>query len=243
MESGYYDSIQQVSRDHRRLVDAINQCNKTPVIAEIKYASPSSGRIREFEPPLRIATDMLDGGACGLSILTDPVSFQGGVHILSQLAKTVQAPLLMKDIIVSPRQLSAAARAGADGVVLISELFTEGLGEEDLVAMVKEAKRLGLETLVEANGVDEFNRIRHCEPDLYGINNRNLSTFAVDLDTTRLILSQTEKVDGPVVSESGIENRSDVKQLKNAGAHAFLVGMSVMRSNNIKAKVRELVNA
>lgn len=239
----YYDSAPEVSRRHRSLAEAIDQCENTPVIAEIKFASPSSGRIRDSEPALRIATNMLGGGACGLSILTDPISFQGGLHILSELANETQVPLIMKDIIVSPRQLYAAAKSGADVVVLISELFSEGLCEVDLATMVDEARRLKLETLVEANSIVEFKKMRHYKPDMYGINNRNLSTFSIDLDTTRRILSENDIVKSPIVSESGIEKASDITLLKSAGADAFLVGTSIMKSHNIKEKVRELVNA
>ena len=243
VQIGYYDSTQRVSRPHSGLVEAIFQCKKNPIISEIKYASPSSGKIRDPEPASRIARQMLQGGACALSILTDPITFQGGLHILSRLAKTLRTPLIMKDIIVSPRQLLAASQSGADAVVLISELFSQGLGEVDLASMVKEARHLGLETLVEANGIDEFKNLQRYGPDLYGVNNRDLSTFRVDLGTTTSILSQTSAAGGLIVSESGIETASDVIGLRNSGANAFLVGTSIMKSPNIKAKVRELVNA
>jgi indole-3-glycerol phosphate synthase len=186
---------------------------------------------------------MLSGGACALSILTDPESFQGGLNVLSEVAEQVNVPVIMKDIIVSPRQLKAGAGGGADVVVLISELFSRGLTDTGLDETVEEARRLGLEVLVEANGALEFEKMRSHSPDLYGINNRNLLTFQVDLDTTERILSKTKRLDRPVVSESGIESAGDIRRLKSAGAQAFLVGTSIMKSANVESKVRELVNA
>ena len=240
---GYYDSDKTLRRTHQSLVKGIRKSDRMPIITEIKYASPASGKIRDFEPPLRIAKAMLSGGACALSVLTDPESFQGGLNLLSEVAEHVSVPIIMKDIIVSPRQLRAGARAGADAVVLISELFSLGLTDSELDETVEEARRLGLEVLVEANGALEFEKMRGHSPDLYGINNRNLLTFQVDLDATERILSKTKRLDRPVVSESGIESARDIRRLKTAGAQAFLVGTSIMKSANVESKVRELVNA
>ena len=241
--AGYYDTVTAISRRRKSLIRAVRASGKTPIIAEIKYASPSSGKIRDYEPAVRIAKEMLAGGACGLSIITDPVSFKGGLNILSEVARGVIAPLIMKDIIVSPRQLRAAARLGADTVVLISELFSAGLTDVDITTMMQEARGLGLEVLVEANTPSEFEKVRTIQPDLYGINNRNLSSFQVDLDATERILAETKPVSAPVVSESGIETVADIKRLKTAGAQAFLVGTCIMKSSNVEQKVRELVNS
>ena len=243
VEEGYYEKGTQVRRRHAGLVQAIENCDRTPLIAEIKYSSPSHGQIRGNGRPLEIATSMIAGGACALSILTDPDSFSGSLDALTQVAKSVAAPLVMKDIIVSARQVKAAADCGADAVVLISEIFSEGLADAEITTIIREAKQLGLETLVEANSASEFEKICFLHPDLYGINNRNLSTFEVDLDTTAKILSHVTRPERPIVSESGIETATDVRRLKNEGAQAFLVGTSIMKSSNVKAKVWELVNA
>src|SRR5438034_8631011 len=177
--AGYNDTVTAISRRRKSLILAVRASGKTPIIAEIKYASPSSGKIRDYEPAVKIAKEMLTGGACALSIITDPVSFQGGLNILSEVAQGVIAPLIMKDIIVSPRQLRAAARFGADTVVLISAIYTAGLTDVDILTLVQEARGLGLEVLVEANTPSEFEKVRTLQPDLYGINNRNLSSFQV----------------------------------------------------------------
>jgi indole-3-glycerol phosphate synthase len=138
------------------LVKAIQESKRTPVITEIKYASPSAGKIRESGSPLEIAKAMLNGGACAISVLTDPENFEGNLETLVTISRDTEAPTIMKDIIVSPKQLQAGARAGASAVVLISELFTKKLSSVGLDSMILEANRLGLEVLVEANSAGEF---------------------------------------------------------------------------------------
>jgi len=243
VKRGYYDTGGTASVSRRSLVKTIQECRKTPVITEIKYASPSAGKIRESGDPLQIANAMLTGGACAISVLTDPENFDGKLDTLLTISRQVELPTIMKDIIVSPRQLQAGARAGASAVVLISEIFCRKLSNVGLDSMILEANRLGLEVLVEANGASEFESLRRFRPDLYGVNNRNLSTFQLDLSTTEKILAENGDVDRPVVSESGIESPRDIRRLKAAGAMAFLVGTSIMKSSDIEGKVRELVNA
>jgi indole-3-glycerol phosphate synthase len=240
---GYYNDTQTGKRSGKSLVETIQRHDSTPVITEIKFASPSAGKIREREGPLRIAMAMLKGGACALSIVTDPEDFQGNLDTLATLSQEVDVPLVMKDIIVSPIQVQAAANAGARAVVLISELFSRRLTDEPLDGVIREASRLRLEVLLEANSPQEFEKLPKHGPDLYGINNRNLTTFKLDLSTTEQVLAKNGHVDRPVVSESGIEHRRDIVRLKKAGANAFLVGTSIMKSSDVEAKVRELVNA
>ena len=243
VKRGYYDSSGNANAFRRSLVKTIQESRKTPVITEIKYASPSAGKIRESGNPLQIAKAMLSGGACAISVLTDPENFDGNLDTLVTITEEVQVPTIMKDIVVSPKQLQAGRRSGASAVVLISEIFSRKLSNVGLDNMILEANRLGLEVLVEANSASEFDSLRRFRPNLYGINNRNLSTFQLDLSTTENILAESVDVDRPVVSESGIESPRDIRRLKAAGAEAFLVGTSIMRSFDIEGKVRELVNA
>jgi indole-3-glycerol phosphate synthase len=243
VKRGYYNGGGTAKLSPRGLVKAIQESRRTPVITEIKYASPSAGKIRESGNPLQIAKAMLDGGACGISVLTDPENFDGSLETLVTISQDMDAPMIMKDIIVSPKQLQAGARAGASAVVLISEVFSRKLSNVGLDTMILEASRLGLEVLVEANSGSEFESLRRFRPDLYGINNRNLSTFQLDLGTTEKILAEMIDMDRPVVSESGIESPHDIRRLKAAGATAFLVGTSIMKSPDIESKVMELVNA
>jgi indole-3-glycerol phosphate synthase len=240
---GYYDKVQTGRRSRESLVETIRKLDRTPVITEIKFASPSAGNIRELEDPHRIAMEMLEGGACAISVVTDPEAFRGDVDTLTTLSRLVGVPLVMKDIIVSSVQLQAGARAGARAVVLISELFSRGLAAEPLASLLQEAIRLGLEVLLEANTPREFRILAQHRPDLYGINNRNLSTFELDLSTTERVLSTNGHGDRLVVSESGIELPRDIVRLRRAGANAFLVGTSIMKSADIESKVRELVSA
>ena len=243
VKRGYYDISGSANPSRRSLVKTIQESRKTPVITEIKYASPSAGKIRESGNALQVAKAMLSGGACGLSVLTDPENFDGNLETLVTISRNTEAPTIMKDIVVSPKQLQAGARAGASAVVLISEIFSRKLSNVGLDSMILEANRLGLEVLVEANSAGEFESLQRFRPDLYGINNRNLSTFQLDLSTTEKILAENVDMDRPVVSESGIESPRDIRRLKAAGAQAFLVGTSIMKSVDIEGKVRELVNA
>lgn len=240
---GYYDKVQKGQRSSKALAETILKTQGTPVITEVKFASPSAGKIREHDDPLQIARAMLKGGACAISVLTDPEDFQGDLDTLVTLSRKVDVPLVMKDIVISARQVWAAARAGARAVVLISEIFSRGLADEPLDELVREAGRLGVEVLLEANSPEEFRKLPKHRPDLYGINNRNLSTFQLDLSKTERVLAINGHLDRPVVSESGIESPKDILRLKNAGAEGFLVGTSIMRSSDVESKVRELVNA
>ena len=240
---GYYDGVERGRPSVNSLAEAISKAGKTPVITEIKFASPSVGKIREQDNPLHIARAMLNGGACAISVLTDPEDFQGHLDTLATLSRQLDAPLLMKDIVVSAAQVRAAGRAGARAIVLISELFSRGLTDEPLDDLVREAARSGVEVLLEANSPEEFRKLHEHKPDLYGINNRNLSTFQLDLSTTERVLAMNDHSDRPIVSESGIETPRDIVRLKKAGAEAFLIGTSVMKSSDVESKVRELVNA
>jgi indole-3-glycerol phosphate synthase len=240
---GYYNNVRRGDHSSKDLSETIRKTEGTPLITEVKFASPSAGKIREDGDPLHIAKSMLRGGACAISVLTDPEDFQGNMDTLATLSREVDVPLVMKDIIVSPVQIQAAARAGATAVVLISELFSRGFANAPLEKLIPEASRLGLEVLLEANSPEEFGKLSEHRPDLYGINNRNLSTFQLDLSMTERVLAMNGHVDGPVVSESGIENPRDIVRLKRAGAEAFLVGTSIMKSPDVESKVRELVNA
>jgi len=244
VKNGYYENPPRVYHPKRSLRIAVRDCNrKNPVIAEIKYASPSEGQIRSFDCPTRIAEEMLNGGACALSVLTAPDSFQGTLVNLSDVAVRVDVPVLMKDIIVSPDQIRAGAKAGADAVVLIAELFERDLTTTTMSEMTSEAKKFGLEVLAEACSAENFIGLRKLEPDLYGINNRDLSSLRVNLETTEEILSRKDGPGGLIVAESAIETSADVRRLRAAGADAFLVGTTIMKAENVKEKVRELVEA
>ena len=243
VEKGYYDHVTRISRTHASLSAAVQKERSNAIIAEVKFSSPSQGRIRKVESAYPIAASMVRGGACAISVLTEPDNFNGRLSALSEIAADTAVPIIMKDIIVSPKQLDAGAKAGADAAVIVSEVFSRELGMASLQEILDSARSLGLEVLVEANELANFLSLKEVHPDLYGVNNRNLSTLHVTLSKTEEIVSKAGMVDGPIVSESGINHPEDVRRLRKAGAEAFLVGTSVMKAPDVEAKVRELVKA
>src|SRR5712691_2867958 len=156
IEAGYYETGPTIRHSRPSLSKTIQECSLNPIIAEVKFSSPSQGMIRKTEPALKIAESMVKGGACALSVLTEPDNFNGGLDTLSEIAEKTDVPILMKDIIVSPTQLEAGLRAGANAVVIISEVFKRGLGLVEIEEILQESHSLGLEVLVEAHGVRDF---------------------------------------------------------------------------------------
>jgi indole-3-glycerol phosphate synthase len=242
IESGYYQNLQAMSRFEVSFKAAIQTCKVTPVITEIKSASPSLGTIRTNLNAKEVALAMQNGGATALSVLTEPKHFNGSLETLIQARLSVKLPILMKDIVLHPIQVDAAQKAGANAVLLISALYSRGYGKMKLEEMIAYAHEAGLEVLLETHNVEEFGSAIKTDADLIGINNRNLATLKIELDTTGRIL-RTLKTDKIVVSESGIQTRRDIQTLKTCGANAFLVGSSIMLNENVEAKVRELVEA
>lgn len=221
---------------------------RAPVIAEVKFASPSMGAIREGGDPASIASDMVSGGACALSVLTQPRLFGGSPGSLAAVrAALPRTPVLMKDIVIDARQIDAAHALGADCVLLMQSLFDGGhlSGMGDMVAR---AHSLGLEVLAEAHTAEEFGHAAASGADLLGVNNRNLDTLEVDLGATAEVLAGGRAAAArgrPVVSESGISSPADIARLRAAGAGAFLVGTGIMSAEggNIEKAVAGLVGA
>ena len=243
IESGYYDNIVPVENVRVSLKKAILNCKSNPVIAEIKASSPSKGVIRTNVEPAAIAKSVEEGGAVGLSVLTEPKQFSGSLEALAQARKAAKLPILMKDIILSPIQVQAGLKLGANAVLLIKAVFDRGYCDKTLEEMIAGSHMLGLEVLLETHTLSEFVSSLRTDADLIGINNRNLATLKVDLNVTKNILSSINPKNKLVVSESGINTVADVHFLRENGASAFLIGSAIMLSDNIEEKVRELVNA
>ena len=241
IESGYYDDVTPARSVPASLKQAIIQSNGIAVITEIKGSSPSKGIIRASFAPEEVAKSMVDGGATGISVLTEPVHFRGSLSFLSRVREAVDLPLLMKDIILSPTQLDAAVQTGANAVLLIQTLFDRGYCEYSAPDMVTEAHKRNLEVLLETHSKEEFNLATKSSADLIGINNRDLTTLNVDLNVTRSILSNKAAKGRIIVSESGINSAADVTLLRSWGAKAFLVGSAIMLANDVEGKVKELV--
>lgn len=243
VEEGYYRVPSKAPARPASLRDAILKCERAPIISEIKFASPSAGLIREKGDATQIARAMEGGGAVGISVLTEPKHFGGSLDTLARVRSRVWVPLLMKDVILSPVQVEAASRMGANAVLLIQALFERSYCESGIHDMIECAHSKGLEVLSEAHTEEEFLSTLATEADIIGINNRDLKTLEVDLGATRRILAKNRVRDRVIVSESGISSPADIRFLHRCGAHAFLVGSSIMRAGDIEKRVKELVAA
>ena len=239
VESGYYSFSETSDLPSVSLKKAIVERRNAAIIAEIKAASPSAGVIKNSIDAGKVAKDIEQGGAVGISVLTEPKHFKGSVFSLSQARKASKLPILMKDIIIDPIQVEAAKKIGADVILLIEALFERGYTNLNISDFISKAHANGLEVLLETHSKEEFDRAMTTDADMIGINNRDLSTLKVDLKVTERILEETSSENRIIVSESGIRTQGDVRFLHDCGAHAFLIGSSIMASKNIKEKVKE----
>jgi indole-3-glycerol phosphate synthase len=205
------------------------------VIAEIKKASPSKGVLRQDFDPAAIAVSYADYGAACLSVLTDVDFFQGGDAYLQQARAACSLPVIRKDFIIDPYQVYEARAIGADCILLIAACLDDGR-MADLNALAHE---LGMDVLVEVHDTAELARALAVPGRMIGINNRNLRTFEVSLQTTLALLSDVPE-DRLVVTESGIHNRDDVQLMREHGVNAFLVGEAFMRAEDPGEKLAEL---
>lgn len=234
---------------HRSLRGSILGSSLTPLLAEIKFTSPAEGKLRPAGDVREIARAYERGGVSGISILTEPRHFDGDIRYLPLVKKAVKIPVLMKDIVIDPLQIDAGADMGADAVLFIAAIFMNGLARVGLDEMFSRAKSRGLEVLFEAHTEKEYIFALESEADVVGINNRNLDTLEVSLETSKSLLASGRgertrlKIAGkdkPVVSESGITSRSEIEELKRLGADGFLIGSAFMKSDDVEAKVRSL---
>ncbi len=208
---------------------------RSAVIAEIKKASPSKGVLREHFVPADIALSYESGGAACLSVLTDEQFFQGCAAYLQQARNACSLPVLRKDFMVDAYQVYEARAMGADCILLIAAC----LDDAQMADLEAQAHSLGMAVLVEVHDGRELDRALRLNTPLVGINNRNLRTFEVSLDTTLGLLSQVpaERV---LVTESGVLGRGDVDRMRAAGVLAFLVGEAFMRSSDPGQALAEL---
>jgi indole-3-glycerol phosphate synthase len=243
INNGYYDVEEHSSMSHISLKGIIRKEKGNSVITEIKTASPSKGILRTEFDPIKIAKSMEYGGAVGISVLTEPKNFGGNLTFIQSIKESVRIPIMMKDIILDSKQVKAASFLGADAILLIKTIFDRGYGSHSLNEMINIAHSLGLEVLLETHTSGEFRSAIQTEADLVGINNRDLRCLQVDLSVTEKILNENIVYDRIIVSESGIKTPHDLLFLKSKGAQAFLIGSTIMESNNIKKTVRRLVSA
>ena len=215
-------------------IERKNQSNEISVIAEIKKASPSKGVIRDQFNPIEIAKQYEQGGATCLSILTDEEYFQGSLDYLKEIRASVDLPLLRKDFIIDDYQIYQSKVYGADCILLI----VSALSDSQLKEFKDIAESLGLDVLVEIHNEEELQRIIPLNFPLIGINNRNLNTFEVNLETTKRL--STDLKDKLIVSESGIKTKDDIDQILSYKVLNFLVGESFMRADNPGSELERL---
>ena len=240
------ETIQTLGRP-RNFFDAVTRKGKKPLnlIAEVKKASPSAGVIRANFDPVKIAQAYKAGGADALSVLTDEKYFQGNLDYIHQIRDAVKLPVLRKDFIVDPYQVYESRAAGADAILLIAEC----LETSEMIDLQILATEMNMTVLIEVHDLDNLMRVRdhvigfpHRSYSLLGINNRDLRTFKTDLGTT-LRMSELVADRQVLVSESGINTNDDIRKLEQAGVRAVLVGESLMRSDDIGAKIKDLFRA
>ena len=208
------------------------------IIAEIKKASPSKGLLARDFDPVRMAVQYEAGGASALSVLTDEAFFQGSLADLQAARAATSLPALRKDFTLGRADVLQAAAGGADAILLIAAI----LSDRELRDLRESAARYRIAALVEVHDEAELDRAVDSGAEIIGVNNRDLTTFEVSLDTS---LRLAERVPAGVikVSESGIRSADDVARLRNAGYHAFLVGEHLMKSHDPATALRALVNA
>lgn len=211
---------------------------RTPgIIAEIKKASPSKGVLSTDFDPARIATEYERGGAAALSVLTDEEFFQGRLADLETARAAASVPALRKDFTIAPEHVLQAAAHGADAILLIAAI----LSEREIRDFREAAAQFGMAALVEVHNRRELDVAIAAGSDLIGVNNRDLATFEVSLETSLRLAEHFP--DGPVrVSESGIHDADDIARLRAAGYRAFLVGEHLMRSGDPAAALKQLVS-
>ncbi|MCP4624245.1 MAG: indole-3-glycerol phosphate synthase TrpC [bacterium] len=223
------------TRDFRAAVSAPHRVN---LIAEIKFASPSAGRIRPLTDSVSIGRVYQDAGAAAISLLTDQQFFKGDLDDLPRLKRAISPPILRKDFIIDEVQVREAFMFGTDAILLIARI----LSHDQLSELSAVCRELGMAYLTEVHDRDDLEKALECGADIIGINNRDLDTFAVDIKTS-FELAPMVPDDRILISESGINSGEDILSLKSTRVQAVLVGSALMRSDNLAGKTAELVKA
>ncbi|HCR85811.1 MAG TPA: indole-3-glycerol phosphate synthase TrpC [Alphaproteobacteria bacterium] len=229
-----------INRSHKVFASAIklkNRYNKPALIAEVKKASPSRGIIRADFNPVEIALSYENAGAACISVLTEEKYFSGSDEYLKEIRQHVSLPILRKDFILDEYQIYQSKILGADCILLI----VAALDLDKMKYLEQVAIANNLDVLVEVHDEYELEDALQLETELIGVNNRNLKTLEITLDTSRRLATQIPK-DKISVCESGIYKNSEIKEMMKFGYSAFLVGESLMRNDNIEQATKELLD-
>ena len=241
INEGIYEISKSLSNSEIDLGQTIINSQHAPLITEVKFSSPALGNIRKVSDPIDIAVQMVNGGASALSVLTQPFLFDGSPELFMKVREVVKIPMLMKDITIDKIQIDAARKMGADYFLLIQSLFDKKM-VLDMDELIEYGHKNGVKVIVEAHTSEEFENACKTNADIIGINNRNLDTLKIDLNTTKNILekSDSSKI---IISESGIESQDDIRFLHKCGAKGYLIGTAIMKNDDIEQTVRGLVNS
>lgn len=219
----------------KKLLSFKSSLMQKPFICEVKKASPSLGDINTGADPVQVAKKYEEMGAGAVSVLTDKEFFKGSFQFLREVAENVDIPVLCKDFIISEKQIYTAYVYGADAILLIAAALTS----EDYERLYKYAKSKGLAVLTEIHEAEEYDIVKGADPDIVGVNARNLKTLEIDSEKAAKIISD---LDSSLfkVAESGMKTGEDIRRMKQAGASAFLVGSSLMLAEDPEAVFNDL---
>ena len=220
----------------RDFLAALRGTGQPVIIAEVKRASPSRGAIQEGAEPAQVASAYAGAGAAAISVLTDARFFLGSPEHLAQVKHAVALPILRKDFLFDEYQIYRSRALGADAILLISRI----LPPKDLRMLIGVTRSLHMEALVEAHSDADLDKALECGASVVGVNNRDLDTLAVSIETSLRLASRLPST-VVRVSESGIESRADIDRLRAVGYEAFLVGEILMRSNDPGGALRQLL--
>jgi len=232
---GHVQEIAAQRTDYRNFRQAVSHRGTINIIAEIKKASPSAGEFQPYFDAALLAKGYADNGACAISVLTEEHYFHGSLAHLAIVRRAASVPVLRKDFIVDVYQIYESAAAGADAILLIAA----ALEKTELQEYCEIAATMKLDCLVEVHNEDELSRAISCTAPIVGINNRDLNSFTVDLETTARLLPMIP-ASTAVVMESGIKTKQEIERFKGLGVSAFLVGETLLRSPNPAITLRSL---
>lgn len=233
-----YKVAKKIPRESGKFYNSIKNRSNVSIISEVKFASPSMGDIKEKSSIEKIVNAMESGGVIGFSVLTEPNYFKGSPDYLIIVREKSQKPILMKDFFLHESQLYFAADLGANMVLIIASI----LNKNQISNFIDLSRKLNLETLIEVHDKDDINKIKGLDCKIIGINNRNLTDFSINIETTKKLIPniRQEFPNSVIISESGIKSRKDVQFIVDAGADAILIGTSIMQAPDITLKIIEL---